>query len=241
MADEETVSQETQTPQRPEYIPEKFWDTNKGEPNVEAMASSYNSLERKFGQRTEDLSKSIREDMEKERITNAPEKYEVNLPSDIPEDVEVNIDQDQPLLQWWQGFAKDKGLNQGEFNKGIDAFIKSELSSMPDHIEEMRKLGDNSKERVEAADIWAKKYLTTGAYDQLKGIVQTSEGIKAVEEIMSLNKSAPIPKDSAIDHEPDEMDLRSMMKDPRYWDPNEKDDSYIRKVTDLYAKKYKDK
>ena len=58
---------------------------------------------------------------------------------------------------------------------------------------------------------------------------------------MSLNKSSPIPMDSAIDHEPDEMDLRSMMKDPRYWDPNEKDDSYIRKVTDLYAKKYKDK
>lgn len=34
-------------PQRPEHIPEKFWDAEKGEVNVDAMAKSYAELEKK--------------------------------------------------------------------------------------------------------------------------------------------------------------------------------------------------
>jgi hypothetical protein len=33
-------------PQRPEHIPEKFWDAEKGEVRVEEMAKSYAELER---------------------------------------------------------------------------------------------------------------------------------------------------------------------------------------------------
>ena len=187
MADEENIShekesetKETTQVERPEYVPEKFWDIDNSSVNVESMASSYNALEKKLGSRTEDLSKSIREDIPNERKENVPENYEIKPPTDLPEDVEFQVNDGQPILEWWKTFAKERGLNQNEFDKGIDAFVKNELSNTPNPNEEMRKLGDSSKERVESANIWAKKYLSQEAYDTLKGISSTADGVKAI-------------------------------------------------------------
>ena len=245
MADEENIShekesetKETTQVERPEYVPEKFWDIDNSSVNVESMASSYNALEKKLGSRTEDLSKSIREDILNERKENVPENYEIKPPTDLPEDVEFQVNDGQPILEWWKTFAKERGLNQNEFDKGIDAFVKNELSNTPNPNEEMRKLGDSSKERVESANIWAKKYLSQEAYDTLKGISSTADGVKAIEEIMNLNKEAPLPKQTAIEIDPSPIDLRSMMADPRYWKDGEKDASYIARVTQLYEKTF---
>ena len=86
---------------------------------------------------------------------------------------------DQPLMEWWKGFAKSKGLNQSDFNDGVKAFINSELSMNPNPEEEMKKLGDNARERVEAADIWAKKYLSSKAYNKFQELSSTADGIEA--------------------------------------------------------------
>ena len=60
------VSQEsTSEVQIPEYIPEKFWDTDRNEIKVEELGASYKALEQKFGMRTEDLTKQVREDSRK--------------------------------------------------------------------------------------------------------------------------------------------------------------------------------
>ena len=87
MADEENIShekesetKETTQVERPEYVPEKFWDVDNSSVNVESMASSYNALEKKLGSRTEDLSKSIREDILNEQKQNVPENYEIKPP-----------------------------------------------------------------------------------------------------------------------------------------------------------------
>ena len=57
----------------------------------------------------------------------------------------------------------------------------------------------------------------------------------ALEEIMKLNKDAPIPQtETAIDAAPSLDDLRSMMKDPRYWKDGDRDQAYINKVSNLY-------
>ena len=74
MAEEETQVQEQEVEQtteevkeeiiKPDYINEKFWNKNKNEVNIEDLALSYNSLEKKLGSRTDDLSKQIRQDIE---------------------------------------------------------------------------------------------------------------------------------------------------------------------------------
>ena len=91
MAEDNGQPQEQQEQtDRPEYISEKFWDKDRGEVNIEALGSSYKSLETKLGQRTEELTRNIREDFEKERLGKVPESYELSSP-EMPENIDVNL------------------------------------------------------------------------------------------------------------------------------------------------------
>jgi len=233
------VSQENTTEtQIPEYIPEKFWDTDRNEIKVEELGASYKALEQKLGMRTEDLVRQVQEDYENQRKSSVPESYEVRIP-EVPEDVEITVDPEQELVKSWQQICKDNGLSQEVFDQGVAAFVNNEIAGLPNLQEEMSKLGDNARERIEAADLWSKKYLSTDAYDAIANLASTAEGVKALEEIMSLSKSKPLPNtNTVVDVELDERDLQSMMQDPRYWKEGMKDPSYIAKVTNLYQKKY---
>jgi hypothetical protein len=233
------VSQEnTSEVKIPEYIPEKFWDTERNEIKVEELGASYKALEQKLGMRTEDLVKQVQEDYENQRKSSVPESYEVRLP-EVPEDVEITVDPEQELVKSWQQICKDNGLSQEVFDQGVAAFVNNEIAGLPNLQEEMAKLGDNARERIEAADLWSKKYLSTDSYDVIANLASTAEGVKALEEIMSLSRSKPLPNtNTVVDVELDERDLQSMMKDPRYWKDGSKDPAYIAKVTNLYQKKY---
>lgn len=233
------VSQEnTSEVQIPEYIPEKFWDTERNEIKVEELGASYKALEQKLGMRTEDLVRQVQEDYENQRKSSVPESYEVRLP-EVPEDVEITVDPEQELVKSWQQICRDNGLSQEVFDQGVAAFVNNEIAGLPNLQEEMAKLGDNARERIEAADLWSKKYLSTDAYDAIANLASTAEGVKALEEIMSLSRSKPLPNtNTVVDVELDERDLQSMMKDPRYWKEGMKDPAYIAKVTNLYQKKY---
>jgi hypothetical protein len=238
--EEEVVTQTEQTEEisKPDYVQDKFWNKDTNEINIEELSSSYNSLEKKLGSRTEDLSKQIREDIANEVKANVPEKYELNLP-EIPENINIEVSEDMPLLQWWSETAKQKGLSQEEYNKGIEAFINNEISSLPDIDNEKNLLGDSANARIEAADLWSKKNLSKDSYEAIANFATTAQGVKALEEIMKLNKDAPIPQtETAIEAAPSLEDLRSMMKDPRYWKDGDRDQAYINKVSNLYEKYY---
>jgi hypothetical protein len=234
----ETTQESTSESTRPEYISEKFWDNERNEIKVEELGASYNALEKKLGMRTEDLSKQVREDMEAERKSSIPESYEINVP-EVPEDIEITIDREQEVFKQWEQICRDNGLSQEVFDKGVAAFVANEVAGLPNLQEEMGKLGDNARERVEAADLWSKKYLSADAYDAIANLASTAEGVKAIEELMGLTKNKPLPtENTVVDVELQEQDLRSMMADPRYWKEGSKDPSYIAKVSSMYNKKY---
>ena len=90
MAEEEVKTESTETVEeeiiKPDYVSEKFWNKDTKEINVEDLSASYNSLEKKLGSRTDELSKQIREDIEKERLGRVPEAYEVKTP-EVPEGI----------------------------------------------------------------------------------------------------------------------------------------------------------
>jgi len=162
--DTQTESGETSAnTSKPEFIQDKFWDAERNEVNLENLASSYNSLEKKLGSRTEDLSKQIREDLEMEKLKSAPEEYKVNLP-ELPENVDVTVSDDMEIVQWWKDTAKKNGLSQEQFDQGVEMFVNNAIATLPDMNAEMQKLGDNAKERVEAAELWSKKNLSPESY-----------------------------------------------------------------------------
>ena len=238
MADEEQKTNGELKPQRPEYVSEKFWNTDTNEVNLEDLASSYNSLEKKLGSRTEELSKQIREDIEQERIANTPKEYELFQP-EIPEGVSIEVNKDIPLLQWWEETARKKGLSQEEYNDGIKKFVDNQIAALPVLEEEKQQLGENATQRIEAADLWAKKNLSSDAYSAASNLASTAAGVKVIEELMKLTKDAPMPTtETAIEAAPSLEDLRSMMQDPRYWKDGQRDPAYINKVAALFEKYY---
>ena len=238
MSEEQVQEQSTETQEdtgKPEHMSDKFWDADSKSVNVEALSTSYNTLEKKLGKRTEDLTKQIRQDMDNQKSKNVPKEYEIKLPDDLPEDVQIDIDKEQPLMKWWSEKAKEMGFSQDQFNEGISQFVNNEIGGLPNIEQEMLDLGDNAKERVESANLWAKKHLSEDAYNTISNLASTSNGIKTLEEIMSLNKKSVMPSTpTAIEGKPTLDDLRSMMKDPRYWKDGEKDNGYIQRVTKLF-------
>lgn len=233
-----TDSQEQTVVSKPEYVQDKFWDVDRKEVNLENLSSSYNALEKKLGSRTEDLSKQIRQDMELERLKNAPEAYKVNLP-ELPENVDVSVSDDMEIVQWWKETAKKNGLSQDQFDEGVNMFVNNAVSALPDINAEMQNLGDNARERIEAAELWSKKNLSPDSYNTFSSIAATANGVKAIEEIMKLTKDSPIPTTpTQVSVMPDLQDLKSMMNDPRYFDSNQRDPSYVKRVTELYEKAY---
>lgn len=220
----------------PSYVPEKFWNSDLNEVNVEELGASYKALEKKLGQRTEELAGSIREEVLADISGQAPEKYEMVMP-ELPDGVQIDVDPEQPLLKWWEETARSKGLSNEDFNRGIEAFVQNEIAGLPDRDTQLNLLGENATQRIESADLWAKKNLSESSYAAIANMASTAEGVKAIEEIMALNKDAPIPTtETKIDVQLDPLDLRSMMADERYWKDGAKDPAYIKKVSDLYEK-----
>ena len=91
---------------KPEYVQDKFWNVDTKQVNIENLSSSYNTLEKKLGTRTDDLSKQIRGDIDKERLSKVPESYKLNVP-EVPESVNLKVDKEMGLVKWWDVTAKD--------------------------------------------------------------------------------------------------------------------------------------
>ena len=240
--DTQTESGETSAnTSKPEFIQDKFWDAERNEVNLENLASSYNSLEKKLGSRTEDLSKQIREDLEMEKLKSAPEEYKVNLP-ELPENVDVSVSDDMEIVQWWKDTAKKNGLSQEQFDQGVEMFVNNAMATLPDINAEMQKLGDNAKERVEAAELWSKKNLSPESYQTFSSVASTAEGVKVIEEIMKMTKDSPMPSTpTQVSVAPNLQDLKSMINDPRYYDSNRRDPAYVKRVEELFEKAYQNK
>jgi hypothetical protein len=232
------ATEESSEVTKPEYVQDKFWNAESNQVNIENLASSYNSLEAKLGSRTEDLTKQIRTDLEAEKLKNVPESYKLNVPE--MDNTKLTINEDMPIVQWWDKTAKDAGLSQEQYDNGVKAFVNNAVANLPNPELEKQKLGDNGKERVEAASMWSKKHLSPEAYNTVQDLASTADGVKVVEELMKLTKDTTMPtSNTAIDAQANQDDLKAMLNDPRYWDSNKRDPGYVRRVTELYEKAYK--
>jgi hypothetical protein len=178
---------------------------------------------------TEEQVQETTQEVSKENTT------EVQIPEYIPEkfwDIERNEIKVEELGASYKALEQKLGMRTEDLVRQVqEDYENQRKSSVPE--------SDNARERIEAADLWSKKYLSTDSYDVIANLASTAEGVKALEEIMSLSRSKPLPNtNTVIDVELDERDLQSMMKDPRYWKEGMKDPAYIAKVTNLYQKKY---
>ena len=232
------ATEEVEVKERPEYYPEKFWDPDQNEPNVEALAQGYNELERFVGKKTDDIREEvIRQQMEElnENRPEAPDKYLATFAEDSPfKELEDQLSYDDPVLKMWADVSHKAGLNNEEFSEGIHNYLEA-MSTGPDVAEEIGRLGENGNARVEAVDMWVRKNLNDDMYEALSSQIRTAEAFQALETLMSNGKPAQTNAYNAesVTAKPEKHDIRAAMDDPKYWDPARRDPAYVKQVENM--------
>ena len=226
---EVAVATEAPVSDRPEWLPEKF-------KSPEDMASSYSELESKLGQGETALREKIVSELETEAYANRPATAG---DYSIPETVDEELATDNELFQWWAKHAHENGYSQEEFEDGISQYAAALEAMQPDLDAEKAALGDNADARIEAVDLWSKKFFPEEYSDVLIQMGQSAKGIEALEYIMGNMQQQPVSPDGQSASRVSEDDLKSMMQDPRYWNPVKREQGFVKKVEEGFSQLYR--
>jgi len=176
------------------------------------------------------------EEIKTEAFADRPETAgDYQLPDIVDDDLAV----DNELLQWWSEHSFENGYGQEEFQKGIEMYAQAINGSQPDIEAESAKLGDNASTRIEAASMFANKFFPEDALPAIERMCESHEGIIALETIMEKMKDGNFAGNTSPSPSVTEASLQEMMKDPRYWEPRNRDPNFIKQVDDGFKLLYR--
>ena len=199
--------------ERPDWLPQKF-------ENPQQLSVAYGELEKKHYQRTDDLKKTVANEMQEEALKDVPQ-----VPQDykVSEDLGMEIPDDDPMLNWWKDRSHQLGLNDKEFNGFIKEYHEMAAQSGPDTEAEINSLGEYGEKRVERVNEWFKSNMEKENYEVLSQMPITAPLIKSLENIMELagKPSVSIQDNNELKDSLTKDDLKLMMKDKRYFQQND--------------------
>lgn len=235
----EDVSRETSDvpiPERPEHIPEKFWDGDTGEVKTEDLIKSYINLEKFSTGKKDEMRESVMAELEAEAREDLPETYE--LPK-LVEGITEEMVRENPMTTWWEQKCKDLALPQEMFEEGVNTWIDTIMNSGPNLEDEMGKLGENAKARIDAVTDFAQSNFPPEEFEVIASMIGSSAlGISALERIMDMQKSN-IGRSAQVAQPERELsvsDVKQMMNDPRYFDQRYRDKDYVAKVDAAWSR-----
>lgn len=173
--------------ERPEGLPEHFWDADKGAPKLDDLISSHRDLEG-WKASVESLAAQV------------PEKadgYSIELPEgiDLGKDANGNPikwqpDENDPLLGPAREWALENRIPQAAFTKLLSVYAQGQAAAIKADQETLAKereaMGAKADERVEAATKVLEAILPKGEAAELKAIMQFADGLSAVERLISM-------------------------------------------------------
>ena len=226
---EAVAVEEAPVSERPEWLPEKF-------NTPEDMAASYASLESKLGQGHDEIRAQIERELEVSALEGRPETAgDYELPEQINEAEAV----DNEMLAWWAEHSFENGYSQEEFADGIAKYAAYMESQEPNLEAERQALGENADARIEAVDLWASKNVPEEFADQIELLGQSAKGIKMLEHLMSQSQQTSPQGQFVAPQATNENQLKTMMQDPRYWNPAQRDPNYVKQVQEGFSKLYR--
>jgi hypothetical protein len=184
-------------PQRPDYIPENFWNVEKGEVNIEGMAKSYSELRKAFNERNNDKpAEDVNEYFSKDYFTD-----EGMLKTD-----KLELSKDDPALKAAFEAAKNSGMGIKQANEFISQFVDGMSEFLPEQVdvkEELGKLGDNGEKLVSGIKIWVDGMLKNGDIDdgvhaEILNLGKTAAGIKALDVLRQKTGEMTLPIGEAL-------------------------------------------
>ena len=206
-------------PDRPDYVPEKFWNKEEGKTREKEVFKSLSELEKKFSQGQH----------------KAPENYDDKIL------VDAGYQKDDDIVGAYTEWAKENKISQKAYDdlaaKIIGMAGEREQEVKYNSQEEMEKLGPNGKEIVKQNLEWLegmerKEVFSEEKVEAIKMFGTTAIGNLVIRDFRQLmGDNRPLPIVVAEDTNETDEEFRSrmdeMMSDERY---KNQDPSYTRKV-----------
>lgn len=201
---------------KPEYLPDNFWNQEKGEANYEALAKSWS-----------DLRKTISQGKHK---APADGKYDTAAWGD---DAETS-----PMAQTLVGWAKDQGLSQAQFDDLVGK-LRTQAQEVMQPIDpqaELKQLGPNANAIVDGMVNWARGLVQKGIwgsddFEEFKVMGGTAKGLKALMKVREAYEGRIPIESMPIEGAPSKEELYQMVGDPRY----KTDAAYRQKVEKMFS------
>lgn len=197
---------------KPEYLPDNFWNSDKGEPDLEAMSKSWS-----------DLRKQISQGKHK---APAEGKYDLKV---LGEKADQN-----PLTQTLVEMAKEEGLSQAAFDR-IATQIAAQAAPEIDTQAELKALGPNAQAMVNGMVDWARGLVAKGVwgaddFEEFKVMGGTAKGLRALMKVREAFEGRVPLETAPMEGAPSKEELYSMVGDPKY----KTDPAFRQKVERLF-------
>lgn len=231
---------EPQVAERPSEVPEKFWDAAAGAVRVDALAKSYRELEKHMGGMVR-VPAADSPPEERQRflralgVPDAPDAYDFG---DNVGEGGLTVDPEVNGRLHAAGFSNDQARLVYDLAQEYVAPLVQQAAVEFEAERQTERLvqhfgGADQWEQVSRQMLdWGRAHLPAPA---LQALATTYEGCLALHAMMqtkepALARASEAPDRGSLD------ELRSMMRDPRYW--RDRDPAFVRQVTDGFERAY---
>ena len=231
----------------PEWLPKKFFKD--GKVNAEALAKSYQNLERKMSEKTMNQDNDMVDSVDSPEDTKLDKEQhliedsnDIGLPLENANDLRT-IMRDASI----EDALKEQGLDAEQMD-AVYELAGEHLSPIIERIKDLNTkvmeqelehhFGGSKNWQIAQKNMadWAQANLPTETVEHLASNV---DGVKILHKMMLANSEESLLPTGVTSDTLTEGKLRDMMDDPRYW--RTKDPSYIKKVQDGFQKLFPDK
>ncbi len=232
----QTIEKENKS-DKPQNVPDKFWNADKKEIRIDSLLNSYLALEKRLSKmvpipETDDDKKRL------QKILGCPDcadDYQVTLKNDV-----IDIDPELNARLHAKGFTNDQVQEIYDLatEKLVPMILEMAAEFQADRELErlVKEFGGTEKWGIISNQLqeFGQKNLPPSAYE---GLCCSYDGVMALYNMMKANSKSQIAKDNGGTFDAlDENGLRQMMQNPRYW--RDRDPAFIAKVSDGFQKIY---
>lgn len=202
-------------PVKPEWLPDNFWNGDKGEILTDQLAKSWRDLRTKVAQGGADRPPEKAEAYQLPKVEGLPEGFiggekDTLWPTIRQAAHKAGVSQRQlealagPFLQAVAEQMKAGGTGTGDDQAAAQAFEA-----------ELQQLGPNGRRLVQDVGGWMKGLVSRGIFadDEVQALrgVTTAAGVRALAKLRELTGEQPIPVDALASEGGTVADLRRMM------------------------------
>lgn len=209
---------------RPEGLPDKFWDAEKGEVRLDALIKSYVELEKKLGLGTP------------RPVPSRPEDYQITLKSEL-----LGPDEEVNRLLHKAGFSQEQVQLVYDLASERLLPLVAEIAAIFEAQSQIERLQDEFggeqrwREIARQLDAWGRKHLPPRIYEALS---TTYEGVIAMHRMMTGDEPELRGMGRAGEAVISDASLKQLMRDPRYW--RDQDPLIVDRVREGFRRLYKD-